>query len=140
MTDVDLLNEKWSKRPAGRLQLGSETPPQVIELELQAGAEFASGAGELVAERRVGRGRIVTTAFSLSTREFVNWDPGFDNFFNGCLLRRPPRRFSYSAEAGLSVSWAEGLTGPIDDPVVGPRRESTLISAWGPSGNRRRPC
>ena len=35
----------------------------------------------------------------------LNWDK-FDDFFNGCLMRRPQRRFSYSDEYGVAVSWA----------------------------------
>ena len=42
----------------------------------------------LVVERRVGRGRIVVTAFSLSQSELKGWS-GCDAFFNDCLLRRP---------------------------------------------------
>jgi hypothetical protein len=50
------------------------------------------GTGGLVVERRVGRGRIVASAFALDNRELVNW-LGFDTFFNSCLLGRPPREF-----------------------------------------------
>jgi hypothetical protein len=61
----------------------------------------------LVVERRVGRGRIVTTAFRLTQRELWDW-PSFDGFLNACLLRRPPRVFSAAPYlGGLNVDWAD---------------------------------
>ena len=109
LADVELLNGNGPGDRSTCSSLARRHLPEVLQLKLQEGAEFVAGAGQLVAERRVGRGRIVTTAFSLSTREFVNWEAGFDNFFNGCLLRRPPRRYQYSDQTGLTVTWGEGL-------------------------------
>ncbi len=110
-TEVASLNQIWGLRANQPLQFKSDTPPQLIQLELEPGAEFTARSADMVAERRVGRGRIVTTAFALTTREFINWNPGWDNFFNGCLLRRPPRRFRYTVESGWSLSWMKGLEG-----------------------------
>ncbi len=47
----------------------------------------------LVVDRRIGRGRIVVTAFKLSQRE-LNLDVwrSFDGFFHACLLGLPARR------------------------------------------------
>lgn len=53
---------------------------------------LAQGAEPLVVERPVGRGRVVVTAFRLAERELLAWE-GYDAFWNGCLLRRPPRVF-----------------------------------------------
>ena len=50
-------------------------------------------------ERRIGRGRMVATAFALSARKVVNWQ-NFDGFLNGCLMRRPSREFS-TADSGF---------------------------------------
>lgn len=79
-----------------------------VHLKLAEGASslVASGNEPLVVERRVGRGRIVLTAFRLSQRELHQW-PSFDNFFNAGLLRRPPRRFRFNNET-LSVEWLDG--------------------------------
>ena len=63
-----------------------------MRLRKAAGADFLPGTGELVAERRVGAGRVVVTAFSLTDRAIVNWG-SYDSFFNACLLRRPRRSF-----------------------------------------------
>ncbi len=110
-SDVQRLEAAWSVGSEGPLQINPQAAPQVVRLRLQPGAEFIPGFGELVAERWVGRGRIVTTGFALTTRELVNWNAGFDNFFNACLLRRPPREFRYDIQTGASFSWVSGLEG-----------------------------
>ncbi len=71
---------------------GSEPHWSGIELVKHSSAEFLPNTAGLVVERRVGRGRIVATAFRLSELELVNW-PSFDSFFNACLLGRPARRY-----------------------------------------------
>ena len=63
-----------------------------VRLKKHPQAQFLPGSGELLAERRVGRGRIVASAFRLSDRELIDW-PGCDEFFNAMLLRRPPRKY-----------------------------------------------
>src|SRR5262249_18688914 len=74
--------------------------------------------GGLVIERRIGRGRIVSTAFRLTQRElWVNW-PSFDGFLNACLLRRPARSFSDPGSAGLSVDWAGETHHSAADPLL----------------------
>ncbi len=62
----------------------------------------------LIAERRVGRGRTVVTAFRLSQRDLVNW-AGYDPLLNAALLRRPSRRFERSPEDRVRVAWADGV-------------------------------
>jgi hypothetical protein len=57
--------------PSGRVLLGDVAKP-------------------LVVEHRVGRGRVVVTAFRLNQAELVAW-PSYGGFFNTHLLRRPPR-------------------------------------------------
>ncbi|MBW3599627.1 MAG: hypothetical protein KY475_20435 [Planctomycetes bacterium] len=77
-----------------------------VELELEPGGQWVPKTGSLVAERRVGRGRIVVTAFPLSDRSVVNW-PSFDNFFNAVLLRRPPRVYGQGETQLLTLHWQE---------------------------------
>lgn len=81
---------------------GDESPPpgtragaawSGVQLDKRPEAGFLADTGQLVAERRVGRGRVVTTAFRLSEPDLLTWR-SFDSFFNACILRRPPRRFS----------------------------------------------
>jgi hypothetical protein len=59
-----------------------------------------SGNEPLLVERRVGRGRVIVSAFRLGQRELRNW-PSFDNFLNGCLMRRLPRSFTPSHDDQL---------------------------------------
>ena len=107
--DVADLNKYWTV-PSLRngkidvLKINPAAAPELLKLELNEGSKFVPGSHNLVAERRIGRGRVVTTSFSLTSRPVINWR-GFDNFFNGCLMRRPGRRYSYSDESGLSVNW-----------------------------------
>lgn len=77
-----------------------------VELALQEGGDWVPGAGRLLAERRVGRGRIVVTAFPLTDRDVVNW-PSFDNFFNACILRRPARVYVKGESAMLALNWRD---------------------------------
>ncbi|HEY4310417.1 MAG TPA: hypothetical protein VGN12_13275 [Pirellulales bacterium] len=65
----------------------------------------------LVAERAVGRGRTVVTAFRLTQRDLVEW-PGYDALFHSLLLRGTPRRFVKSYEDKVGVGWADGV---LDD-------------------------
>jgi len=78
-----------------------------VRLEKHPQAEFLPGSGQLLVERRVGRGRIVASAFRLSDREFVTWD-GCDEVYNAFLLRRPPRKYVETSDAGMLVQWADG--------------------------------
>ncbi len=54
--------------------------------------KYLENTGHLLAERQVGRGRIVASAFRLTGPELTGWE-GYDSFFNACLLRRPARVF-----------------------------------------------
>lgn len=98
------LNAVWLK---GDRPLKAVRPWSGVHLKLAEGAVALVGSGDepLVAERRTGRGRIVLTAFRLSQRELRDW-PSFDNFFNGGLLRRPPRQFRIVNEM-LHVNWGD---------------------------------
>lgn len=91
------LNGHWSLVDARtdqplEVSVAPGQPLVAVRLRKAAEADFLPGTGELVAERRVGAGRIVVTAFSLTDRAIVNWG-SFDSFFNACLLRRPRRSF-----------------------------------------------
>ncbi|MEE9602427.1 MAG: hypothetical protein V3V75_03915 [Thermoguttaceae bacterium] len=78
-----------------------------VELDKHAEAQFLPHTNQLLAERRVGRGRIVVSAFRLCGRELSSW-PGFDGLLNACLLRRPARRFKDDNQAGVVVSHLDG--------------------------------
>ncbi len=73
-----------------------------VELVLKPEGEFCPHADHLAAERRVGRGRIIVTAFRLGQqRELSRWK-GFDSFVNACLLRHPPRTYKETEDDQLS--------------------------------------
>jgi hypothetical protein len=79
------------------------------QLKKDPHAEYVPETGELLIERKVGRGRIVVSAFRLTGSELTGWDPGFDCFFNACLLRRAAREFSCKRDSQeLSFRWLNG--------------------------------
>lgn len=99
----------WRVGSVGR-DLKVVQPWTGVKLQLHPEAErserFHLGVEPLVADRRVGRGRVVVTAFRLSQRELVDW-PSFDGFFNACLLLRPEREFA-DDKIALYVKWKNG--------------------------------
>ncbi|HEY2826915.1 MAG TPA: hypothetical protein VGJ04_04885 [Pirellulales bacterium] len=108
------MNHEWTlpiKGEPGK-PLALVSPWSGVTLIPQADANVLVDAGgaekePLVVERRVGRGRIIATAFRLTQRELWNW-PSFDGFLNACLLRRPPREFSAADySAGLNADWVD---------------------------------
>ncbi|MBI82939.1 MAG: hypothetical protein CMJ81_07065 [Planctomycetaceae bacterium] len=112
------MNKYWtiatSSKESNHLQVLADQPINGLMFELKEEGRYVPHTGELVAERRVGRGRVVVTAFPLAQRQVVNW-VCFDNFFNGCLLRHPARRFTQTADGGLYSTWAR-YPNMRDDP------------------------
>lgn len=67
----------------------------------------------LVAEKSVGKGRVVSVAFPLNHIRLRSWT-GLDNWFNACLLRRPGRQFTetdYGSSFELQESSARSPAG-----------------------------
>ena len=118
--DFDELNKSWSvpirgvrqKYRVGDALLGCEWKPH-------PDANHIEGAGELVIERTVGRGRIVLTKFPLNSQTpTVSWR-GFHSFFNGCLLRKPARKFfARSHDSSVVFKWDGDGASPYD-PLLG---------------------
>ena len=107
------INNYWSMRYVKEkeeihqsLDVLPENPLVGVEMQLRAPRDmFLYGTGGLVAERRVGRGRVVVTGFSLTDRKVIAWK-SFDGFVNNCLFRRPRREFRQSTSSGTAdVSW-----------------------------------
>ena len=73
-----------------------------VRLSLHAEGHFIPGCRDLLAERRVGRGRIVISAFSLTGSTLTQWE-GRHWLFNACLLRHPPRLISRPLDGGWDV-------------------------------------
>ena len=121
--DIRPLNENWSvpvaKNPLEKreLVLLNESPLLGLKFDLHDSARFVDGTGELVVERRIGRGRVVVTSFSLDDPPLKKWR-SLNSFFNGCLMRRPSRRFGRNRDGLESFEWATDDTS-IFDPLVG---------------------
>jgi hypothetical protein len=91
------LNEFWHPRGSPRtkarsLPVPNDRPLNLLQLELTEGSSFVPASAKTVAQRRVGRGRVMVTAFSISDRGILDWG-SFDAFLHGCLLGKPPREF-----------------------------------------------
>ncbi len=116
------MSDTWSlksKADGGRprtIRISEGQPLIGVDLALHPSANFVENTGQLVAERRVGGGRTVATAFSLTDLRIVKWK-GFDNFFNSALLRRPGREFSQSQLGELQMKWTgKGFHSVANDP------------------------
>jgi len=136
VADVAELDRHWSIAAVAskidpRFALETQTPPPLIQLNLRPAAQFVPHTGELLAERRVGRGRIVVTSFSLTAREFTNWRR-FDNFFNACILRRPARTFAYSLEGGLVTKWVADIQATLARTAIQRQLSPDLPSTLDP--------
>jgi hypothetical protein len=101
-------------------RLAPVRPWNGVRLKKSPLAEFVPGAGRLLVERRVGRGRIVVSAFRLADREFADW-PGCDETYNATLLRRPPRKYVEDQYGETLLRWADGGH-PSDAARVTPLR------------------
>jgi hypothetical protein len=75
-----------------------------VRLVTREGATFVPNTGELLAERRAGRGRVVVSAFRLTERDLVRWR-SFDSLLNGALLRRPPRVYTEGPLGAATIDW-----------------------------------
>ncbi len=109
--DFQPLDEYWSLASAKTqkrhgLQVNDATPVPGISLQLREEGRMLEGCGQLVAERRVGGGRVVVTAFPLAYRTLLNWQ-SLDNFINGALLRHPGRKFREDEFATVEYSWSD---------------------------------
>ena len=116
---LDDLNAAWSVSFKNKPQLlgpleDTAALPSLIELQLDNGGEFVPNTNNRVAERHVGRGRIVVTSFALSERWVTNWR-GFDQFLHCCLMRRPARVFAASPPYFL---WKDYTQGTRDSPAL----------------------
>ena len=116
---LQALNDHWSvetrvalRKPASIVVL-KDKPLVGVELQKHPEAEWLPDTGELVLERRLGSGRVVVTAFSLSAMPFRFW-ASRDNFFNACLLRKPSRNFALD-NGQLRMHWSGDLSSARDD-------------------------
>lgn len=93
-----------------------------------ADAVLGSRAQPLLVEHRVGRGRVIVSAFRLHGRDFVNW-PGCDGLFNACLMRRPGRQFSDVLGGSVQVTWKSAPAQRYDPAPISQVRYLTHSSS-----------
>ncbi|MGO8691217.1 MAG: hypothetical protein ACLQLG_16465 [Thermoguttaceae bacterium] len=132
--DLAELSEQWT--PAGGRRLAPVKPWAGIRLKKDARARFLPDSGDLLVERAVGRGRIVASAFRLSSLDLIDW-PGWDGVLNGCLLRRPQRDFRLDPDPNKTegVHWADTRAHPDPwDPALSSRlrffaRDAAVVPA-----------
>ncbi len=119
--DFETLNENWSVKETGegtgRLLITADKPLLGIEFNPHPDAVEVDGTGGLVLERRIGRGRVVVTAFSLEAKQVIGW-PSYESFFNGALMRRPARRFGTTRDTTLTHGWVDDQSS-LFDPLIG---------------------
>jgi hypothetical protein len=135
--DLKALSDAWSPADAnGHVRVLRPVQPWPgVRLDKHPSARFLPDTGDLLAERRVGRGRVVVSAFPLATRDLRDW-PGFDSLVNACLLGRPPRRFQRMASglAGeLQAPWADRAPPPRDPPPTATMYPGLLV--YQPQGD-----
>jgi hypothetical protein len=123
-SDLKELNDNWSiastKNPAEKRELVvlENSPMPAIRFKPHVDANFIEGTSGLALERRIGRGRVVTTAFSINNRQMKAWR-SFSSFFHNALLRKPARKFvSMEALGTLSFKYIDDRTS-IYDPLTG---------------------
>jgi hypothetical protein len=107
--DLADLNRGWTvSGPRGPHDpLHPAKPWSGVKLDLATAGRELDSTGGLLAERIVGRGRIVVSAMQLTERELVNWRGGFESLFNACLLRRPPREYHPGHYGDVTLVWAD---------------------------------
>ncbi len=146
LTNDDLapLNEFWSieddKRDGVRheLRIGPESPLLAVKLQPDPRGRPVNNTNGLVWERMVGRGRIVVTAFGLDAGPVAAW-PSYSSFINGCLMRRPPRRFGRTINETLSFAWVSDPTSIWDPMLASTLRMTSRDLAAGYGGTYEAP-
>jgi hypothetical protein len=125
LTNADLteLNEHWTvpvaKNAAEKrtFQISDKVPLLGVAFLPHEEAQYIAGTGEIAIERRIGRGRIVATSFSLNAPLVRKWR-SFPSFLNNALLRRPSRLFGKTEMSDVVFGWANDRAS-IFDPLVG---------------------
>lgn len=123
-SDVEELNKNWSIKSTSNeadklnLTIRESSPLPAIRFKPHIDANFIEGASELALERRIGRGRVVATAFSINNRQVKSWR-SFSSFIHNALLRKPHRKFARTPNLDApSFKYYDDRTS-IYDPLTG---------------------
>lgn len=96
--------------------VGAKVPG--LDMQLADGAQWLPETGKLVAERAVGRGRVVMTGFPIREQRLYRWKY-YSSFFSTGLLRRPARTVKKSdAENALMQVWDPPFAGEERNPLL----------------------
>ncbi len=88
-----------------------------LTMSLSPGSQWLPSTDKLVAERSVGRGRVVMTSFPLREQRIYRWKY-FSSFISTGLLRRPARTVRRSSlDNSLNQVWAEPYSGEERSPL-----------------------
>ena len=135
------LNEYWHPDGAARirgLSVREDAPLNLVKLQLTDGAGFVPHSADTVAHRRVGRGRIAVTAFSVADREILDWG-SFDAFLHSCLMGKPSREFVSGTQNGQPDVTYPGLTADERLVASGVRYASRdAVAGWDRPSQRGR--
>ncbi len=96
-------------------------PVSGLKFKLNESGMWLPNAGEMVAERQVGRGRVVVTAFPMREPRVTKWKY-FSNFLSTGLLRRAPRTIANDNQQVKVQKWVP----PFDSFNRDPRMHSNL--------------
>ena len=112
--DLRELSDTWST--IDRRSPGQPEPLNVdrvglsgMRYQLSDSGNWLPGSGQMVAEGRVGRGRIALTAFPLGAPSIYRWKY-FSSLLSTGLLRRPARTLERDEE---SSTWMQVWTGSL---------------------------
>jgi len=131
--EISMLNETWSiaQIKGGRELLAPEKPIPKLAGKLSEGATwvgYLNGQGEaeslegLIAERQLGQGRIVMTAFPMTDAAFLRW-PSYSSLIHNTILRKPNRQPTAGEEA--DTRYANEWDGNEQNPM-----HSTRLRLW----------
>ncbi len=116
------LNKNWSvpnrtNPTESRSVLITDANPVIgIEFKPHRAANFVTGTGALTIERMIGRGRVVATAFSLTSPTIKSWG-SFPSYFHNALLRKPRRKFGVNDDT-VVFDWVDDAS-VMYDPLIG---------------------
>jgi hypothetical protein len=123
-SELDELNRNWSvtslmnASEKRELIVQEKTPLTAIRFKPHVDANFIEGSSGLAIERRIGRGRVVATAFSINNPQIKSWR-SFSSFFHNALLRKPDRRFAETPDLNLITFKYKSDNTSIYDPLTG---------------------
>ncbi len=117
-SDFGAINAHWSlvnQQTRAREQIELIKPIVGIEMKIRDGAVAIPNTGGLIVERMVGRGRIVASAFPLTSKKLKEWEC-YDSLWHNALLRRPRRKFSRTVGSDYTRVDFHGLASFERDP------------------------